>query len=249
MDRLRGKQAVVTAAGQGIGRAIAEALAAEGASVLATDVSVDALATLTGPGLRTARLDVTDRAAIDATIGALDRLDVLVNCAGVVHHGSVLDCTDDEWANGFDLNCRSIYWTMRAALPGMRARRSGSIVNIASVASSLKGVPNRFVYSASKAAIIGMTKATAADFVGDGIRVNAICPGTVDSPSWRQRVIDQAAGAGITEEESRAAFVARQPMGRVGTPTEIAALAVYLASDESSFTTGQAHVIDGGWNM
>lgn len=249
MDRLQGKQALVTAAGQGIGRAIAEALVAEGATVLATDVSADALATLTAPGLRTARLDVTDRAAIEAAIGGLDRLDVLVNCAGVVHHGSVLDCTDDEWAFGFDLNCRSIYWTMRTALPGMRARRSGSIVNIASVASSLKGVPNRFVYSASKAAIIGMTKATAADFVGEGIRVNAICPGTVDSPSWRQRVVDQAAAAGISEDESRGAFVARQPMGRVGTTTEIAALAVYLASDESSFTTGQAHVIDGGWNM
>lgn len=249
MERLRGKQALVTAAGQGIGRAIAEALAAEGADVLATDVSTEALATLAGPGLRAARLDVTDRAAVEATVGGAGALDVLVNCAGVVHHGSVLDCTDDEWSFGFDLNCRSIYWTMRAALPGMRARGGGSIVNIASVASSLKGVPNRFVYSATKAAIIGMTKATAADFVGEGIRVNAICPGTVDSPSWRQRVVDQAAAAGITEDESRAAFVARQPMGRVGTPAEIASLAVYLASDESSFTTGQAHVIDGGWNM
>lgn len=249
MNRLNGKHALVTAAGQGIGRAIAEALAAEGATVLATDVSSDALATLTAPGLRAARLDVLDRAAIEATIGGLDRLDVLVNCAGVVHHGSVLDATDDEWSFGFDLNCRSIFWTMRAALPGMLAAGGGSIVNIASVASSLKGVPNRFVYSATKAAIIGMTKATAADYVASGVRVNAICPGTVDSPSWRQRVVDQATAAGVTEDESRAAFVARQPMGRVGTPAEIAALAVYLASDESSFTTGQAHVIDGGWNM
>ena len=249
MDRLRGKQALVTAAGQGIGRAIAEALAAEGARC--SPPSVDRARWPRSPGRACAppRLDVTDRAAVEATVAGAGPLDVLVNCAGVVHHGSALDCTDDEWAFGFDLNCRSIFWTMRAVLPGMRARGGGSIVNIASVASSLKGVPNRFVYSATKAAIIGMTKATAADFVGEGIRVNAICPGTVDSPSWRQRVVDQAAGAGITEDESRAAFVARQPMGRVGTPAEIAALAVYLASDESSFTTGQAHVIDGGWNM
>jgi 2-keto-3-deoxy-L-fuconate dehydrogenase len=262
-DRLAGKTALVTAAGQGIGRAIAERLAEEGARVIATDLAVERFADLSdtfaqgagdagdgGSGsIEVRALDVTDRAAIVELTESVDNLDVLVNCAGFVHHGTVLDVDDAEWDASFDLNCRSMFWTMQAAIPGMKRRGSGSIINIASVASSLKGVPNRFLYSATKAAIIGMTKATAADFVADGIRVNAICPGTVDSPSWRERVVGQAAAAGIDETESRAAFVGRQPMGRVGTPQEIAFLAAYLASDESSFTTGQAHVIDGGWNM
>ena len=249
MDRLRGKRALVTASGQGIGRAIAERLAAEGAHVVATDVAPEALASLTGPTVELHRLDVTDRAAVVELVSGQPRLDVLVNCAGFVHHGDVLSCTDEDWEFSFDVNARSVFWTMQAAIPLMLRHGGGSIVNVASVASSLKGVPNRFVYSATKAAIIGMTKATAADFVGQGIRVNAICPGTVDSPSWRQRVVSQARASGATEHEVRDAFVARQPMGRVGSPAEVADLAVYLASDESSFTTGQAHVIDGGWNM
>ena len=249
MDRLQGRRALVTAAGQGIGRAIAERLAAEGAHVVATDLSPEALAPLAGPMVDVHRLDVTDRAAVVELVSGQPRLDVLINCAGFVHHGDVLSCTDEDWAVSFDVNARSVFWTMRAAIPLMLRQGGGSIINVASVASSLKGVPNRFVYSATKAAIIGMTKATAADFVGQGIRVNAICPGTVDSPSWRQRVVSQARANGATEAEVRDAFVARQPMGRVGTPGEVANLAVYLASDESSFTTGQAHVIDGGWNM
>ncbi len=255
MLRLTGRTALVTAAGQGIGRAIAARLAADGAQVIATDLSAELLADLAGAvggpvgPVRAEQLDVTDKGAIVALIGSLPRLDVLVNCAGFVHHGDVLTATDDEWSFAFDLNARSMFWTMQAAIPLMRAQQRGSIINIASVASSLKGVPNRFLYSASKAAIIGMTKSVAADYVTEGIRVNAICPGTVDSPSWRQRLLDAAAATGSTEAESRAAFVARQPMGRVGTPDEIAHLAAYLASDEASFTTGQAHVIDGGWNM
>lgn len=252
MSRLMGKTALVTAAGQGIGRAIAVRLAADGADVIATDLAVGLLADLaegSGGNVRIHQLDVTDKASIAALIGSLPRLDVLVNCAGFVHHGDVLTATDDEWSFAFDLNARSMFWTMQAAIPGMRAQQSGSIINIASVASSLKGVPNRFLYSASKAAIIGMTKSVAADYVTEGIRVNAICPGTVDSPSWRQRVLDASIATGSSEAGARAAFVARQPMGRVGSPEEIAYLAAYLASDDSSFTTGQAHVIDGGWNM
>ena len=249
MSRLTGKTALVTAAGQGIGRAVAVRLAADGAQVIATDLSVELLAGMSGENVDARRLDVMDKAAIADLIGSLPRLDALVNCAGFVHHGDVLTATDDEWSFAFDLNARSMFWTMQAAIPLMRAQQSGSIINIASVASSLKGVPNRFLYSASKAAIIGMTKSVAADYVTEGIRANAICPGTVDSPSWRQRVLDAAAAAGSTEADARAAFVARQPMGRVGTPEEIAHLAAYLASDDASFTTGQAHIIDGGWNM
>ena len=189
-----------------------------------------------------------DPHAISTLISSLDRVDVLFNCAGFVHHGTILECSEDDWAFAFDLNARSMYRTMRAVLPGMLARGTGSIVNVASVASSVKGAPNRFLYGATKAAVIGMTKAVAADFVAGGVRVNAICPGTVESPSWRQRVAKQARASGNDEKTVEAAFVARQPLGRVGRPEEIAALAVYLASDEAAFTTGAVHVIDGGWS-
>jgi len=243
-DRLRGKRALVTAAGQGIGRAIAERLHAEGAEVIATDVNMAALQDFAG---RHEHLDVLDRAAVFALVNAAEA-DVLVNCAGMVPAGSILETSDHDWDLAFDLNVRSQFWTIQAALPGMLARGGGSIVNISSVASSLKGVPNRCAYSASKAAIIGLTKSVAADFVTRGVRVNAVCPGTVESPSWHARVLDQASASGEEAEAVRAQFVARQPMGRVGTPAEVAALAAYLASDESSFTTGQVHIIDGGWS-
>jgi 2-keto-3-deoxy-L-fuconate dehydrogenase len=244
MKRLQGKIALVTAAGQGIGRAIAQRFIDEGAQVVATDLRGELLE---GLDCDTRRLDVLDRTAIHDLVAQLPRVDVLVNCAGFVHHGSILECADTDWDFSFNLNARSIFWTMQAVLPGMLAAGSGSIVNIASVASSLKGVPNRFVYGASKAAIIGMTKAVAADFVTRGIRCNAICPGTVESPSWWERVHSQAQQSGQSVEAVRQAFVARQPMGRVGRPEEVAALAAYLASDEAAFTTGQTHIIDGGW--
>ncbi len=248
-DRLKGRHCLVTAAGQGIGRATALAFAAEGARVTATDIDERLLAELAGvPGVSTARLDVTDAAQVDALVARLDAVDVLFNGAGFVHAGTILDCDDAAWDFSFELNVRAMYRLMRAVLPGMRARRRGSIVNMASVASSLKGAPNRFVYGATKAAVIGMTKAVAADFIADGIRCNAICPGTVESPSLRQRIAAQAREQGRSEAEVEAAFVARQPMGRIGRAEEIAALAVYLASDESGFTTGTAQVIDGGWS-
>jgi 2-keto-3-deoxy-L-fuconate dehydrogenase len=244
MKRLEGKTALLTAAGQGIGRATAEAFIAEGATVIATDINPELLR---GLEARVEKLDVMDKAAIQSLVAGLDRVDILVNCAGFVHHGSIVDCSDPDWDFSFNLNVRSQFWTMQAAIPKMLIS-GGSIINISSVASSIKGVPNRFVYGASKAAIIGMTKAVAADFVTKGIRCNAICPGTVESPSWKERVLSQARGAGVSEEEVRQAFIARQPMGRVGRASEIAALAVYLASDESAFTTGQVHIIDGGWS-
>ena len=247
--RLQGKHCLVTAAGQGIGREGQRGGAAEGARVTATDIDERLLAELAGvPGVATARLDVTDAAQVDALVARLDAVDVLFNGAGFVHAGTILDCDDAAWDFSFELNVRSMYRLMRAVLPGMRARRCGSIVNMASVASSLKGAPNRFVYGATKAAVIGMTKAVAADFIADGIRCNAICPGTVESPSLRQRIAAQAREQGRSEAEVEAAFVARQPMGRIGRAEEIAALAVYLASDESGFTTGTAQVIDGGWS-
>jgi 2-keto-3-deoxy-L-fuconate dehydrogenase len=245
MNRLAGKTALVTAAGQGIGRAIAERLLEEGATVIATDLRPEPLEGFAG---RIATLDVTNKAAIQTLIGSFERLDVLVNCAGFVHTGSILECNDADWQLAFDLNVRSQFWTIQAALPNMLEAGAGSIVNIASVASSVKGVPNRFAYSASKAAIIGLTKSVAADFVTRGIRCNAICPGTVESPSWEARVLEQARANGQDEAKVRAEFTARQPMGRVGKPEEIAALAAYLSSDEASFTTGQVHVIDGGWS-
>jgi len=244
MKRLEGKTALITAAGQGIGRAIAQRFLEEGANVIATDVNPSLLEGFTG---RIEHLDVLDKTAISNLISSLE-LDILVNCAGVVHSGTVLEATDEQWQFAFDLNVRSMFWTLQAALPGMLERGEGSIVNISSVASSVKGVPNRFLYSTSKAAIIGLTKSVAADFVTRGIRCNAICPGTVESPSWMDRVLEQARNNGEDEAAVRAQFVARQPMGRVGKPEEIAALAAYLSSEEAGFTTGQVHVIDGGWS-
>ena len=241
--RLAGKSALVTAAAQGIGRATALAFAREGARVLATDVQDEKLAQLAGERLETRRLDVLDPAAIRALAAELDPPDVLFNCAGFVHHGTVLDCDEEDWVHSFDLNVRSMYRIIRAFLPGMLARGSGSIVNMSSVASSVRGVPNRFVYGATKAAVIGLTKAVAADFVGRGVRCNAICPGTVDTPSLGERIANFD-----DPEAARRDFVARQPMGRLGAPEEIAELAVYLASDAAAFTTGAIHVIDGGWS-
>jgi 2-keto-3-deoxy-L-fuconate dehydrogenase len=243
--RLAGKTALVTAAAQGIGRACAERLAQEGARVIATDIRIDLL----DDARFDARvLDVRDGAAISALAESVGSVDVLVNCAGFVHAGTVLECDEADWDFSFDLNVKSMYRTIRAFLPAMLARGSGSIVNLASAASSVKGVPNRFVYGTTKAAVIGLTKAVAADFVTRGIRCNAICPGTVASPSLAARIAEQAAAQGKSVAEVEAAFVARQPMGRIGRPEEIAALAAYLASVESAFTTGQIHLIDGGWS-
>ncbi len=242
--RLTGKVTVLTAAGAGIGKATAEAFAREGATVWATDIDETALAALAAhvPGIETRRLDVTDASAIATLAREVGPAEVLFNCAGIVHTGTILDCTDADWDASFDVNVRSMYWTIRAFLPAMLDAGGGSIINVSSVASSVIGAPNRFVYGAAKAAVIGMTKAIAADFTGHGIRCNAICPGTVHSPSWEGRV-----RAADNPDAALAAFIARQPMGRVGRPEEIAALAVYLASDESAFTTGAIHVIDGGW--
>jgi len=248
-QRLAGKTAFVTAAGQGIGRATAEAFAREGARVIATDLNESLLAGLAGmANVSVHQLDVLDPAAIQAAAAAAGPVDVLFNGAGFVHAGSVLDCTEEEWSFAFDLNVRSQFRTIKAFLPGMLSRGKGSIVNVASVAGSIKGAPNRFVYGSTKAAVIGLTKAVAADFITRGVRCNAICPGTVESPSLRDRIAAQAKASGQTLEQVEAAFVARQPMGRVGRVEEIAALAVYLASDESSFTTGTAQIIDGGWS-
>jgi 2-keto-3-deoxy-L-fuconate dehydrogenase len=244
VKRLEGKTALITAAGQGIGRATAEAFIREAATVIATDLKPELLQ---GLECETRKLDVLNKQEISELVNSLERIDILFNCAGFVHHGTLLEVSDTDWEFNFNLNVRSMFWMMQAVLPKMLEQGKGSIINMSSVASSLKGVPNRFVYSATKAAVIGMTKAVAADFVTQGIRVNAICPGTVESPSWLERVVSQAKLAGVSEEESKKAFIARQPMGRIGKPEEIASLAVYLASDESAFTTGQTHVIDGGW--
>lgn len=243
--RLAGTCALVTAAGAGIGRACAVAFAREGAAVLATDIDAASLATLARevPGLRTMRCDVRDDASVHAAAAAAGDVDVLLNAAGIVHHGTALDVTDEQWDLAFDLNVRGMHRCIRAVLPGMIARGRGSIVNIASVASSIKGAPNRYLYGATKAAVIGLTKALAADVVAKGVRANAICPGTVQSPSLEGRIAAQA-----DPVAARAAFLARQPTGRFGTPEEVAALAVHLAGDESAFTTGAVHVIDGGWS-
>lgn len=241
--RLAGKTALITAAGQGIGRATAEMFAAQGARVFASDINDATLTELdTINGITALKLDVTDADAVAAVLKTTGPLDVLFNCAGFVAAGSILECDEDAWDFSFDLNVKAMYRLCRAALPEMLKQGGGSIINMSSVASSIKGVPNRFVYCASKAAVIGMTKAIAADFVTKGIRCNAICPGTVDSPSLHDRL--RATG---NYEQAMKDFIARQPMGRVGRADEIAALALYLASDESSFTTGQTHAIDGGW--
>lgn len=236
--RLAGKVALVTAAAQGIGRASAELFAAEGAEVLATDRDEAKLSGLMG--CRTRRLDVTDGDAVARLAGEVGGLDVLFNCAGYVHHGTILECEEADWDRSFELNVRAMFRVTKAFLPGMLERGGGSIVNMASVASSVKGVPNRFAYGASKAAVVGMTKAIAADFAGRGLRCNAICPGTIETPSLDDRMRAQG-----DYEAARRAFVARQPMGRLGRPEEVAALALYLASDESAYTTGAVHVIDG----
>ncbi len=246
--RLAGKRAFVTAAGQGIGRATAEAFAREGASVIAADINGAALETLAGTiDCRTIALDVTSADAVRRAADDAGAVQVLFNGAGYVHAGSILDCDDAAFDRSFDLNVRAMYRVMRAFLPRMLEAGCGSIINVASVAGAVRAVPNRFVYSATKAAVVGMTKAVAADFVTRGIRCNAICPGTVDSPSLRDRIAAQARSTGQSEKEVMAAFVERQPMKRIGRPEEIAALAVYLASDESDFTTGAAMIVDGGW--
>lgn len=249
--RLEGKRAVVTAAGQGIGRAIAEAFVAEGAEVFASDINPDLLADLAGADV--AALDVTSAEAITSYARQVGAIDVLVNVAGYVHHGTVLDCSEDDWDFSFDLNVKSMHRMIRMFLPGMlqRAAASGisaSIVNLSSGASSIKAAPNRYVYGATKAAVIGLTKSVGLDFVARGIRCNAICPGTVRSPSWEARVEELGRQIG-GRDKAEELFVSRQPMGRVGKPDEIAALAVYLASDESAFTTGTAIPIDGGWTL
>ncbi len=248
MGSLSGKTAFVTAAGQGIGRATALAFAAAGAAVIATDVDTAKLAGLASDSVRVRGLNVLDAAAIAAAAQEAGAVDILFNCAGVVHQGTLLEATEADWSLAFDLNCRSMFRTMQAFLPGMLARGRGSILNMASVASSVKGVPNRFIYSASKAAVVGMTRSVATDFVTQGIRCNCLCPGTVGTPSLDERIAENAAVAGSIEA-ARAAFVARQPMGRLGTPEEIAALAVYLSGDDAQFITGQAVVIDGGLTL
>jgi 2-keto-3-deoxy-L-fuconate dehydrogenase len=249
-NRLQGKTAFVTAAGQGIGRATAEAFAREGAKVIATDLNTELLAGLKGQAnVVVERLDALDAAAIADAARRHPNVDILFNAAGFVHHGSVLDCTEDEWQFAFDLNVRSMYRTIKAFVPGMLARGSGSIVNVASGASSVKAAANRFVYAATKAAVIGLTKSVAIDFITRGVRCNAICPGTVESPSLRERMTALSKKTGQSYEQVEAMFIGRQPMGRLGTAEEIAAMAVYLASDESRFTTGTTMLVDGGWSL
>lgn len=249
--RLSGKRCLITAAGAGIGRESALACAREGAQVLATDIDAAALASLAAENtadnlaLEVRTLNVTDPNAITALVADEPGFDVLFNCAGYVHQGSILDCDEEAWRRSFSLNVDAMYRLCKAVLPGMLTRGSGSIINMSSVASSIKGAPNRFVYGVTKAAVIGLTKSIAADFVAKGIRCNAICPGTVDTPSLAGRI----AALGGDQDSVRKSFVDRQPMGRLGDPREIAALVVYLASDESSFTTGQTHIIDGGWSI
>ena len=247
-QRLQAKVALVTAAGQGIGRAIATAFAAEGARVIASDVDATKVEGLKAE--RRLKLDVRSTEAVDAlakqVAADFGALDVLVNCAGYVHHGSVLECSEQDWDFSFDLNVKSMHRTIKAFLPAMLAKKQGSIVNISSAVSSIRGVPDRYVYGASKAAIIGLTKAVAADFIRRGIRANAICPGTIESPSLEGRIKDRSQATGKSLKEIEQAFIERQPMGRLGKAEEVAALAVFLASDEASYITGQAHLVDGG---
>jgi 2-keto-3-deoxy-L-fuconate dehydrogenase len=242
-NRLNGKVALVTAAGQGIGRAITEKFAAEGAKVIATDLDPDKL-----EGLRATlrKLDVRSQDDIEALSGEIGPLDILVNGAGYVHQGTVLNCSEEDWDFSFDLNVRSMHRTIKTFLPGMLAKKAGSILNISSTASSIRGVPNRYVYGATKAAVIGLTKAIAADFITRGIRCNAICPGTIESPSLGERIKAVSQKTGRSLDAVRQDFVARQPMGRLGTAEEVAWLALFLASDEASYITGQAHLVDGG---
>ncbi|AHL34565.1 oxidoreductase [Pseudomonas brassicacearum] len=241
------KRVLVTAAGQGIGLASAMAFAGAGAEVFASDIDIQALAGI--DGITAMTLDVTSTDAINAACARIGGLDVLFNCAGYVHSGNILECDEAAWARSMDLNVTAMYRMIRAFLPGMLARGGGSIINMASVASSIKGVPNRFAYGASKAAVVGLTKAVAIDFVSQGIRCNAICPGTVDSPSLRQRIAAQAAQQGVDEAQVYRQFLERQPMGRIGSTEEIAQLALYLGSDASTYTTGGVHVIDGGMTL
>ncbi len=248
-NRLKGKRALVTAAAQGIGRASALEMAREGAHVFATDVNTDALASLADEGLQNIEvfaLDAMDASSIQDGVARANP-DILFNCAGFVHSGTILDASDEDFEFAMDLNVRSMMRTIKAALPGMLERGSGSIINMSSAAGSVIGAPNRFIYGTSKAAVVGLTKAVAADFIAQGIRCNCICPGTVESPSWHERVTALGEQLG-SRDEALAQFVARQPMGRVASAEEIAALVVYLASDESAFTTGHPHIIDGGWS-
>ncbi len=243
--RLQGKHAVITAAGQGIGRAAALAMAKEGAQVWATDVNAELLKAFEGEkNIRTARLDVLDKAAIQAFVAQAGRIDVLFNCAGFVHNGTIEQATDADWDFAFNLNARAQFWMIQAVLPGMLAQGGGSIINMASVCSSVRGLPNRFIYGASKAAVIGLTKSVAADYVARGIRCNAICPGTVDTPSLHDRINAQP-----DPDQARKNFIARQPMGRLAQAHEIAPIVVFLASDESQFATGNAYMVDGGMTI
>jgi len=240
--RLNGKTALITAAAQGIGRATAAAYAREGASVIATDIKLDALGDLAAiPGIKVRKLDVTDEAAITALASEIPTPNILVNCAGFVHHGTILECTQKDWDFSFNLNVRSMYWVIKACLPRMLANGGGSIINIASVAGSIKGIANRFVYGASKAAVIGLTKSIAIDYIKQGIRCNAVCPGTIDTPSLGDRI-----NAFADPVQARKDFVARQPMGRLGKAEEIGDLCVYLGSDDTVFMTGQTVILDGG---
>ncbi len=245
-DRLKGKTALLTAAAAGIGRATAEAFAREGANIVVTDIAVEKLAGIPG---QAKKLDVRSTEAVQALAKEIGPIDILFNCAGFVHHGSVLECSDDDWDFSFDLNVKSMHRTIKAFLPGMLAKGKGTIVNIASGASSVRGIPNRYVYGASKAAVIGLTKSVAADFIKRGIRCNAICPGTIESPSLDGRIETLAKQSGQSVQAVRQAFIDRQPLGRLGKAEEIAMLAVYLASDESSYTTGQIHLADGGFAL